>query len=155
VSAGPAAAGHEAALLRCAALRHALSGLDPLQGRTLAALAEAAERDPALVGEILANMRDIGRVGAAGMSAVDGNSAVALASFRYCLGRMTHVTGVCSHALEAGWGSIFPAVREAIVTEASAAIAEGRAGMPCDEQAWQRVIDRADGSGAAVRHPGR
>ncbi len=130
-------------LMRCAAVRHALAGLDPLQGRALAVLAEDAQRDPDLAAELLAGIRDAGRSAARDMASLDPRSAAALAAFRYCLGRMTHATAVCADVLWRSWGSLVPQVRAAIVAEAAGALAEGRAGMPCDEQAWRGVLDHA------------
>ena len=75
---------------------------------------------------------------------------MALAAFRYCLGRMTYIVGDCERWIFANWEHFPPNVKKLIQREVEEEIkrddearAEGREHKPlghdCDRAAWERV----------------
>ena len=75
---------------------------------------------------------------------------MAIAAFRYCLGRMTYIVGDCEHWIFANWEHFPPNVKKLIQREVEEEIkrddearAEGREHKPlghdCDRAAWERV----------------
>jgi hypothetical protein len=130
-------------IMRMAALRHALSGLCPLQAKALLVAVREASRDPALQHDLMRGLADMGQFMQGQMEGLDDESARILAAFRYCLGRMTSVTIACAERIVDTWDDIHPTARDAIVSEIEAAIGSGRAGMSCDVAGWQMVLNRA------------
>lgn len=73
-----------------------------------------------------------------------------VAAFRYCLGRMTYISGVCADWIVANWKNFPPNAQHLIHSEMEAAFirddedrAEGRQlkelGWDCDRKAWEKV----------------
>jgi hypothetical protein len=63
-----------------------------------------------------------------------------LCSFRYALGRMTYITGMCADWLETWWHILPPSWQEQIQKDIRQAIASGHAGHACDVAQWKRVL---------------
>ena len=75
---------------------------------------------------------------------------MALAAFRYCLGRMTYIVGDCERWIFANWGHFPESVKKLIQRDLEEEFArddEARArgaahkplGHDCDRAAWERV----------------
>lgn len=88
------------------------------------------------------NLSDLGAWGSDGL--------MALAAFRYCLGRMTYIVGDCERWLFANWGHFPENVKKLIQRDLEEEFArddEARArgaahkplGHDCDRAAWERV----------------
>ena len=72
----------------------------------------------------------------------DFNEDITFYAFRYALGRMTYaVKDVVDYLIE-NWGKISTKTKELIIKEIDRAIIEGKSGMDCDTEQWQRVIDK-------------
>ena len=125
------------------ALRHVVACLPPEAARALTALAKAArhgtEEDRL---EFLADLRREGLFNAGAAEGLDDGDAVALATFRYHLGRMTSAAHSCAEWLEGRWPELRASTRAAIAAETRQAVAEGRAGMPDDARAWTRLLEK-------------
>lgn len=79
-----------------------------------------------------------------------GDGLMALAAFRYCLGRMTYIVGDCERWVFANWEHYPPNIRKLIQSEVEDEIKrddEARErgddykplGHDCDRAAWERV----------------
>ncbi len=79
--------------------------------------------------------------GSRGMQIEDEQLAsILLCAFRYSLGRTTYITGDCADWLRRYW-SIMPASwQKQIHSDITQALASGRAGHKCDEDAWRTVL---------------
>ena len=73
-----------------------------------------------------------------------------IAAFRYCLGRMTYISGVCADWLVDKWPELPPRSKALIRTELDRAFVQDDAdrasgtsfkelGWDCDRQAWEKV----------------
>lgn len=62
-------------------------------------------------------------------------------AFRYACGRMTYATHDVSEFLISHWYELSPDTREMIVREIGEKIDRGEAGMDCDIESWQKVVD--------------
>lgn len=71
------------------------------------------------------------------------DSEIVFYAFRYCLGRRTYAVSTCASYLTARWNELEKHDRDRIVKEINEALAEGRAGDPCDVARWQSVLERA------------
>lgn len=80
---------------------------------------------------------------------------MAIAAFRYCLGRQSYIVGDCVDWLIDQWASLVPNVRQVIERDLreefrrdDAARAAGEIykplGMECDRAGWQKVLDAID-----------
>ena len=85
-----------------------------------------------------------------GSGAWGSDGLMALAAFRYCLGRMTYIVGDCERWIFANWGHFPESVKKLIQREVEEEIkrddearADGRdykpLGHDCDRAAWERV----------------
>jgi hypothetical protein len=83
-------------------------------------------------------------------STVDGNDLMAIAAFRYCLGRMTYIVQDCAHWLVRTWPAMPDRTKAQIQRELEEAFkrddadrAAGRQhkelGWDCDRREWERV----------------
>ena len=138
-------------IMRNAALRHVLTGLDPDSGRALMQLAKEARRQMQAAGTyggavsvLVDGLVDMGRHTSAHAPAgsMDGDDAVALAAFRYSLGRATTVVRTCSEWLGDVWERLGQDTRDTIVAETREALDTGCAGHDCDRHAWSLLLDR-------------
>ncbi len=65
---------------------------------------------------------------------------VALAAFRYALGRMTYIVSSIVDFLEQNWDNL-PAPSQALIhKEIQEAIDQGHAGHDCDVAQWRRLL---------------
>ena len=140
-------------IMRNAALRHALAHLDPVSGRALMQLAKEARKGMQAAGtydgpvsQLVDGLVDLGRYASANIPAgeIGGEDAVALAAFRYSLGRMTSVVRTCSEWLAEVWENLAPETRDTIASETRVALATGQAGQDCDRHAWSILLDQVE-----------
>lgn len=74
---------------------------------------------------------------------------MAMAAFRYCLGRQSYIVGSCLGWLRAHWGQLTPNTRNVILRDTVEALMDGRAGSEAiDAPGWRDFLrwawDRAD-----------
>lgn len=62
------------------------------------------------------------------------------AAHRYCLGRQSYIVSECVEWLLEHWDSFHPSTRKLIRDETREAIRNGRAGMECDVDEWERFL---------------
>ena len=72
--------------------------------------------------------------------------ALILAGFRYCLGRMTHVSSSCASILIETWDKLPADIQATIASEISLALAGNGAGMSSDVESWAAVLSRSAGT---------
>lgn len=65
---------------------------------------------------------------------------ILLCSFRYSLGRMTYITGMCADWLVKYWRIMPECWRSQIHRDIREAIRTQTAGMACDVAQWERVL---------------
>jgi hypothetical protein len=86
---------------------------------------------------------------------------MAIAAFRYCLGRQSHIVGSCADWLIDQWASLAPNVQQTIERDlreefkrddyARANVAGDRPlGSDCDRADWQKVLNAIDAHKAAA-----
>ena len=62
---------------------------------------------------------------------------MALAAFRYCLGRQSYIVGTCIHWLRATWPQLTTKTKHVVVRDIAAALMHDRAGhVTIDVQDW-------------------
>jgi hypothetical protein len=127
--------------MRTATIRGALRNIDPISGRALMALAEAARRDPLLAAEMIDNISDIGAFTAARFRDLPCEGPLALSAMRYCLGRSSYIASACARWLEINWAVIDTDAQSAIITEVTIALQKDRAGMSPDRKSWQELLE--------------
>jgi len=64
-------------------------------------------------------------------------------SFRYALGRTSAAPSIMVEILLNEWNNIGKPTRDQISQEIQEAMTHGMAGMPCDVNQWQKILDRA------------
>lgn len=85
-----------------------------------------------------------------GLGAWGRDDLMAIAAVRYCLGRMSYITGDCSDWLRAQWPNLKPGARQVIQRDIDEAFANDDAaraedypykplGHDCDRAEWQKV----------------
>jgi hypothetical protein len=126
--------------MRTAAIRGALRDIDPISGRALMALAEAARRDPHMAAEMIENISDIGEFTAARFRDLPCEGPLALSAMRYSLGRSSYIASACASWLETNWAVIDRDAQAAIITDVTIALQNDRAGMSPDRKAWQELL---------------
>ena len=65
---------------------------------------------------------------------------MAVAAFRYCLGRMTYITATCQEWIRATWKQFDARDRELFIKETESALDDGRAGHYCDAIEWRKLL---------------
>ena len=70
------------------------------------------------------------------------NEDITFYAFRYALGRMTYAVGEVVDYLIENWNKLQIQTKEKICIEIDKAIIEKRAGMECDVEQWQRILDK-------------
>lgn len=141
-------------LMRGGALRHVVASLPPEAARALAAVAASARSEEDMR-ELLAELRKEGMFNAERAESMPDAEAVALASFRYHLGRMTAAVHVCVERLEHEWHGFGEATQATILAEIRAALDGGAAGMRVDATAWRGLLEKFDEAAAPSASPGR
>lgn len=78
----------------------------------------------------------------AGNTVIDNDTLahLVLSSFRYGLGRMTYITGMCADWLIKYWHLMPPAWKRQIHADIERAIDHKYAGWECDVEQWKRVL---------------
>lgn len=76
--------------------------------------------------------------------------ALILAGFRYCLGRMTHVSSSCASILIETWDKLPADIQATIASEISLALAGNGAGMSSDVEGWAAVLSRSAGTEPSI-----
>jgi hypothetical protein len=67
------------------------------------------------------------------------NDLMAMAAFRYCLGRRTYIVSACREWLQRHWDKFEPSTRSLILREVEEAFQSGDLGMECDKAEWEKV----------------
>lgn len=75
----------------------------------------------------------------------DDFNVLAFNAFRYALGRKTYVTAEVSDILIRRQDDLDPHVQDMIAEEIEIAIKRNRAGMPCDVDEWQKLLNVLNG----------
>ena len=65
---------------------------------------------------------------------------MAMAAFRYCIGRSTYITAVCHEWIRATWKQFDAQDRMMLIKETGQAIENGVAGMDCDIAGWDELL---------------
>lgn len=134
------------------ALRHVVASLPPEAARALAAVVASAgsEQD---MRDLLADLRKEGMFNAEGAASMADGDAIALASFRYHLGRMTAAVHICVEQLERNWPGLAQSTQSTIVAEIKAALDDGAAGMRVDAAAWRGLVEKVEAGVAPSASP--
>lgn len=64
---------------------------------------------------------------------------MAMAAYRYCLGRRSYIVSTCQEWILAIWEQLTNNTRQVMVRDICEALMDGLAGMDCDEHGWRRV----------------
>ncbi len=72
---------------------------------------------------------------------LENPASMLIFSFRYALGRMSVAVSMVADNIVDNWGSLHVRLKEQIKQEITEAILHKKAGMQCDVDQWQRVLD--------------
>ncbi len=65
---------------------------------------------------------------------------MAMAAFRYCLGRRSYIVSCCQEWLLQHWSQLDENSRHVILRDICEALADGNAGMKMDERSWRITL---------------